>query len=187
MRITIILAVTVLVLSLSPFVLAEEDDTPEWDGVRFELENLDGDELEENDVFSDGELYLVDFWASWCKPCNMYLPHLEEIVEEYGDRGFRVVIFVVDDAGSISSARSKLAAEEYPFTILFDPEADVQSDLGVKRIPTTIFFDPEGEELWRHVGYSSGDEDEIRKQIEEYLPGETEECDGDEDSGQSED
>ncbi len=173
MRITWIFIIFSLILAFP--VSASAEDEVEWDGFRFDLEDLEGDELSEEDVFQDGELYLIDFWASWCRPCSQYLPHLEEIVEEYGDRGFRVVIFAVDDAGTISTARATLAAEEYSFTILFDPEADVRDELGVRRIPTTVLFNSSGEELWRHVGYASGNEDEVREQIESFLPEETEE------------
>lgn len=171
MRTVLFLSALSLVLAFPLTVLAED----EWNGPRFDLESLEGGELSEEDVFSDGTLYLIDFWASWCRPCEQYLPHLAEMVEEYGERGFRVTIFCVDDAGSISTAQGLLAAAGYPFTILFDPEADVQADLGVRTIPTTVILDPTGEEVWRHVGYEQGDEDEVREQIELLLPEEEEE------------
>lgn len=182
MRKIIFLALLALILLLPYAAFSEEKEDSDWDGFKFKLKDLNGDEQTQKDVFAEGDLFLVDFWASWCKPCNMYLPHLAKMVEEYGDRGFKVVIFVVDDAGSIANAKATLKAKDYPFTILFDPGADVQRDLGVKRIPTTVLFDPTGKELWRHVGFSSGDEDEVRKKIEENLPKESSEESEDEDS-----
>ena len=171
MRYTLFLSILALLL-VFPQVISAQDDPDEisWDGPGFDLENLDGDEMSEDEVFADGTLFLVDFWASWCRPCSMYLPHLELMADEYGDRGFRVVLFCVDEAGSISTARAHLLMENYPFTILFDPEADIQDELGVRRIPTTVIFDASGEELWRHVGYEHGNEEDIREQIEELLP-----------------
>lgn len=174
MRTASLIVAVVILLAIPAFSFAQEEEEQKWDGPRFELEDLEGDELSEEEVFSDGTLYLIDFWARWCKPCSQYLPHLEEMVEEYGDRGFKVVIFCVDDAGSISSARTALAAEDYPFAILFDPESEVKDALGVRRIPTSVLLDPTGEELWRHVGYSSGDEEEVREEIEANLPPEDE-------------
>lgn len=170
MRITLLFSTILLLLALAPATVAQ--DEPEWTGPTFELEALGGDTLNQDDVFTDGQLYLVDFWASWCRPCSQYLPHLRDMVNDYGDRGLKVVIFCVDDAGSISTARTLLAGEEYPFTILFDPEAGVQDQLGVRRIPTTVFLSPTGEELWRHVGYEAGVEDDVREQIESFLPAE---------------
>ncbi len=173
-RFTFLLCALALILMV-PFASYAQDEEPEWDAFTFDLDDLEGDELSEEDVFTGADLYLVDFWASWCRPCAQYLPHLAEIVEEYGDQGLKVVIFVVDEANTISNAMSTLASEDFPFTFLFDPEAEVQDELGVRMIPTTVIFDPTGEELWRHVGYASGNEDEVREQIETFLPEETEE------------
>lgn len=172
MRLTVVLLIFGLIMILPAVLFAQDDTEPvEWRNFTFDLENLEGDDMTEDDVFTDGSLYLVDFWASWCRPCSQYLPHLEDMVGEYGDLGFKVVIFCTDEAGTISTALAALRSEEYPFTILFDTEEDVQDELGVRRIPTTILFTASGEEIWRHVGYSSGDEVEVRKQIEASLPG----------------
>jgi len=162
-------------LLLSSFALAEESQQPstsenKWNGPTFKLESLDGDKLSEADVFVDAELYLIDFWASWCRPCNQYLPHLVNFVDEFSDRGLKVVLFCVDDAGSISTARNTLKAGDYPFTILFDPESKVKDQLGVRRIPTTVLLDSNGKELWRHVGYEKGVEDEVAEKIDSLLP-----------------
>lgn len=148
----------------------QSEDTPAWEGFTFNLENLDGENMSEEDVFTDGTLYLVDFWASWCRPCAQYLPHLEDMVNDYGDQGFKVIIFCVDEAGTVSTARSTLNGADYPFTILFDTESEVKGDLGAQRIPTTIIFNAQGDELWRHVGYSSGNEEDVRAKVEELLP-----------------
>lgn len=168
MRITLFILTLAVFIAL-PFSVSAEEDEAEWDGITFELENLDGDDVTEEDVFTDGTLFLVDFWASWCRPCDMYLPHLEDMVEEFGERGFRVVIFSVDEPGNVGTARTMLLAEDYPFAILFDVEAAVQEELGVRRIPTTILFDAAGAELWRHTGYEHGDEEEVAAKIDELL------------------
>ena len=164
----------IIAFLILPQTAVAQNDTEEevvtWDGFTFELENMDGDEMTEEDAFTGGELYLVDFWASFCRPCSQYLPHLSEMLGEYENQGLKVIIFCVDEAGNLSTARSTLAAEEYPFEIYFDPESEVRNGLGVRMIPTTVMFDPSGEELWRHVGYSSGDEEEVREKVEEFLP-----------------
>jgi len=171
MRIFLTFVILSLLLALPFSVSARESDEVEyeWEGVTFDLDNIDGDSMSEEDVFIGADVYLVDFWASWCHPCSQYLPHLEQMVEDYKDRNFKVVIFCVDNAATIASAKSTIAAEDYPFTILFDTESSVKEDLGVRNIPTTILFDKEGEELWRHAGYTSGVEDEVREHVELYL------------------
>jgi len=174
--VSILLALTLI--TLLPLALNAEEQVEDefvWDGVTFDLENFDGDDFTEEDIFTGGDLYLVDFWASWCRPCSQYLPHLASMMEEYEGRGLKVVIFCIDNASAISTAKARIGAEDYPFPILLDTEAEVKDDLGVRDIPTTILFNAEGEELWRHGGNSSGVEDTVREKIEEYLPPECEE------------
>jgi cytochrome c biogenesis protein CcmG, thiol:disulfide interchange protein DsbE len=159
-----------LLLVLAPAAPAKAK--AKWQGPTFKLEALDGTKLTQTDVFVDGKVYLVDFWGSFCKPCNALLPHLNDMVTDYGDRGFQVVLFSEDDAGGVSTARTMLAGKDYPFTVLFDTEGDVKTQLAAKGMPTTILLDSKGNELWRHNGYKAGNEDLIREKIEEYLPAE---------------
>ena len=160
-----------LVLFIAPGAFAQDDSTQtEWSGPKFRLQNLDSDTVKESDVFTEGTVYLVDFWASWCRPCQQYLPHLKKIHDEYSERGLVIVIFCIDDAGTVSTAKTALSSGNYPFEILFDTEKKIRDWFGVRMIPTTIMLDETGEELWRHVGYESGNEDEIREQLESLLP-----------------
>lgn len=64
---------------------------------------------------SDG-LSIVDFWAAWCGPCKMVAPIVEELAEEYGDRGLRV---------------GKLDVDQNPQTA---------SRFAVRSIPSILFF-----------------------------------------------
>jgi len=168
MRTFFILSTIALLLAISPAAPAKAK--AKWYGPTFKLESLDGTKMTQTDVFVDGQLYLVDFWASNCKPCNQLLPHIKDMVDEYGDRGFKVVIFSEDDAGSISTAKTMLSGQDYPFTILFDLEGSVKTQMSIKAWPTTILLGPKGKELWRHFGYTSGNEDLIREKIEANLP-----------------
>jgi thiol-disulfide isomerase/thioredoxin len=165
------LAMILALASIFPFAASAQDtddNEVSWDGVRFELESLDGDDMNEEDVFSGADYYIVDFWATWCRPCSQYLPQLESIASDY-EGSLKIVLFSVDDPGNISTARAMLGGEDYPFTILFDVEKEIQRDLGVARIPTSIIFDASGEEVWRHIGYEHGDEEEVRAKLVELI------------------
>lgn len=84
---------------------------------------------------------LVDFWATWCGPCKMAEPVLEELSEEYKDK---VLV-------------AKLDVDQNP----------TQSQkYGVMSIPTTILF-KDGKEIGRHVGFAGRQkfEDVIKKGI----------------------
>lgn len=64
--------------------------------------SLTSDNFEEEVINFDG-LVLVDFWASWCGPCKMIAPIIEEISEEYGDNEkVKIAKLNVDENGDIA-------------------------------------------------------------------------------------
>ncbi|MDP4120215.1 MAG: thioredoxin [Bacillota bacterium] len=88
-------------------------------------------EQEFKDLIKDNEFVMVDFWATWCGPCRMVAPTIEEIAEEFED--VTVAKIDIDEYGSLAA------------------EYDVQS------IPTVVFF-KNGEEIHREVGVKSFDD-----------------------------
>lgn len=85
----------------------------------------------ENEVLKSDKNVLVDFWASWCGPCKMLAPTIEQIAEEYGS--FKVGKVNVDD------------------------EPDLAQAYGISSIPTLILF-KDGKAADMMVGLRSKDE-----------------------------
>lgn len=92
-----------------------------------------------NEVLKSEKLVIVDFFATWCGPCQMIAPILNEIDKKYSDE---VEIYKVN----------------------VDENQDAAIRYGVSSVPTLIFF-KDGEEIDRQVGYL--EEDELSKIIEE--------------------
>ena len=95
----------------------------------------------ESEVLKSDKPVIVDFWATWCMPCKMLAPTLEEIANEYKGK-LKVAKLNIDDA------------------------MDVATNFSVMNIPTLIFFN-NGKEVARMVG-AAGKKDIIRK-IEEVF------------------
>ncbi len=74
---------------------------------------------------------VVDFWASWCGPCRMLAPVIEELAEERPDVKF--------------------------FKVNVDEESDLAAAFGISSIPTVIRFD-DGKIVARHLGYVGKDD-----------------------------
>ena len=51
-----------------------------------------------------GKIVLIDFWASWCPPCLIEIPHLGQLQKQYGARGFQVVGVSMDDSVAVTRA-----------------------------------------------------------------------------------
>ena len=63
----------------------------------FVADSIDGESIRLADVRADSRLVLVEFWASWCGPCRVEIPHMKEAYAKYGDQGFEILSFTVDD------------------------------------------------------------------------------------------
>jgi peroxiredoxin len=108
----------------------------------FELDNLDGQEVSLESL--RGQYVMLNFLATWCGPCRMEMPYMQEIYEEgvWADRG--VVIAAVNIGESASLARSFMDEFGFEFEILLDSETQTAAKYSVRAIPTTFFIDGDG-------------------------------------------
>ena len=119
---------------------------------------------------------LVDLWATWCKPCKVSLPFYSELFEKHQKDGFRIMAVSVDE--QVEDLSAYVDANPLPFTVLVDPNGSVPESVGVTQMPTMFLVGRDGRVAWMHAGFEDGDQEEIRKQVEEALaalpgPGET--------------
>lgn len=108
----------------------------------FELETLEGERyrLYEN----NGKPTLVNFWASWCPPCKVEMPHLQKAYEEYGDRvNFLMVDLAFND--DVEAMSQYIEENGYTFPVPLDETGEVAMDqYQAIAIPTTVIVDEEG-------------------------------------------
>jgi len=129
----------------------------------FTLENLDGTPISITDY--RGQVVLLDFWATWCRPCRKSFPALHELQRAYEDEG--VVLLVVSIDKTAQAAREYLEANGYPTdTVLWqslEAAREVKALYGVVGIPRTIVIDREG--IIRFSGHPDNLTDEDIEQL----------------------
>ena len=98
-----------------------------------------------------GQVVVVDFWASWCKPCRQSIPWLNELRARYGNQGL-VIMGVNVDANRADAEKFQ---REVPigFTVLYDPEGKMAEQFGLQGMPTTFVFDRDGKLAHTLLGY----------------------------------
>lgn len=61
-----------------------------------------------------GKVVLIDFWASWCAPCIVAIPHLSQLQKKYGARGFQVIGVSMDDSADVTKETMQKIRFNYP-------------------------------------------------------------------------
>ena len=132
------------------------------------LKMLDGKYAKLYDLLKEGPI-LVDFWATWCEPCKKEMYFLNKFHNQLEDTGFKVLTINTDTPRSIGKVKSYVKSKKYEFLVAVDPNQQVMKKMSVKLLPTTILVDNDGTILFRHQGYSPGDEKIILKHITDYF------------------
>lgn len=114
-----------------------------------------------------GSVVYLDFWASWCGPCRLSLPALDEIYQELAQRGLKVVAVSVDVVEEDSLDFLKRYPVSYPIAI--DTEGAVPREYAVNGMPSGYLIDRRGQVREVHVGFKRGDEVALRASIEALL------------------
>jgi cytochrome c biogenesis protein CcmG, thiol:disulfide interchange protein DsbE len=117
---------------------------------------------------TDGRVHVVDFWATWCEPCQDQLPHLDGLAKRYADDGLAVT------AVSFDEDRAQLDAflAEHPVSIpvLWDRGGSKLSEpLDVQRLPTTLVLDRKGVVRHVHVGFDTASGERLEREVKALL------------------
>ena len=133
----------------------------------FTLEDINGDQVDSEELLNK-KAVIVDFWAKWCGPCKKALPHLSDLQEKYEDH-VNVVCITIDKARDGNKAQSYVKSRDFKFITLFDPNKDVCKLFNVNTIPRTFIINKNREIVYRHEGYTQGDENKLETELRKVI------------------
>jgi peroxiredoxin len=90
-----------------------------------------------------GKVVFLNFWATWCKPCEEEMPSMERLHQRFKDKGL-VVLAISEDVGGASVVAPYLKKHKLSFPVGLDPTSSVASLYGVWGVPSTFIIDRRG-------------------------------------------
>jgi peroxiredoxin len=114
----------------------------------FSLQDLSGNAVTLSSF--KGQVVLINFWATWCGPCRIEMPAIEQRYAAHKDRGFVVLAVNLDEPQADVSAFAESFGLTFP--VLLDPGARVNDLYRVRGYPTTLIVDREGMIAKLHIG-----------------------------------
>jgi peroxiredoxin len=115
----------------------------------------------------DGQVVLLNFWASWCGPCREEMPLLVELHQRYEALGFTMLGINVEEDSAAADAFLRSVPVSFP--ILYDRENSVSKLYDVIAMPSTVLIGRDGRVRYIHHGYEPGYENDYQDQIRELV------------------
>lgn len=89
-----------------------------------------------------GKIILLNFWATWCKPCMTEMPAMQTVYDQLRDKGF--VVLAVNELEDEARVREHIQNYKHTFPVLLDRENKVANQYGVFGLPVSVFIDQRG-------------------------------------------
>ena len=134
------------------------------------LKVINGKTVRTATLSNNGKPLIIDFFATWCKPCNRELTAISEVYEDWQEEtGVKLIAVSIDQAQNINKVKPLVDSHGWEYDVLLDPNSDLKRALGVQTIPYTIIVDGKGNIVYRHNGYVEGAEEELIEKVRELV------------------
>ena len=138
--------------------LTPDFEVTDSDGATFSMAN------------AKGKVVVINFFATWCGPCMMELPHIEELWTDYRDQD-KFALLVIGREETMETVREFRSKKGFSFPIAPDPDRDVYSLFAKESIPRTIVVSADGVVVYSQLGFVEEDMDELRAVLTRQLAG----------------
>ena len=115
------------------------------------------------------KIVMINFWATWCAPCQIEMPQLQKLKEKHGD-DLMIVSISVDEARDKSKIKPLIKRGGYDFTVIHDVDRSIMSFYNPSMdLPYNVIVGYDGDILWQGAGYSPGKEKVFDKILESVI------------------
>lgn len=132
------------------------------------LRTVSGAKLALGDSLAKGPV-LLDFWATWCRPCEHSLPAVQRLHERVGARGVSVVGVSIDGPRNWARVRPFAARLGLTFPIVIDEDGALARRFRVQAVPTSVLLAADGRVIRTHSGFHPAEEESLQAAIDVLL------------------
>ena len=134
------------------------------------LKTMDGKAVRVDTLSNGGKPFIIDFFATWCKPCNRELDAISEVYADWQEEtGVKIFAVSIDQAQNIHKVKPLVDNHGWEYDVLLDPNSDLRRAFGIQNIPYVLLVDGQGNIVYRHMGYTDGEETELIEKIRETV------------------
>lgn len=133
-----------------------------------ELKNLDNKYVQLEDI-KGAQLTVIDFWATWCKPCLASIPKIDQLALEFQEKGVAFWGINIDSPRNQSKVKPFVRSMNISYPVFLDGDQKLMNYLNVSVMPTILILNSKGKVLYFHEGYQPGDETLIQEKITQLL------------------
>jgi cytochrome c biogenesis protein CcmG/thiol:disulfide interchange protein DsbE len=137
-----------------------------WEGII--LRDMEGNRVYVDSLLAEGPLVL-NFWATWCRPCRVEMPKLQTVALELADKAVNFAAVSLDTRRNKARVDAYVEQNSVSLPVYRDPEGTLAKKFKVVAIPTTIVLNQAGEIVYSTRGYRPGDEILLKKEIESLI------------------
>ncbi len=135
-----------------------------------DVKTINGKSININSIENNEMPIVINFWATWCKPCKKELNNIAEVYDEWQDEtGVKIIAISIDDTRSMSKVVPYVNSVGWEYEVYLDPNGDLKRAMGVSTVPHTFLLNSKKEIIWQHRGYVDGDEDELFDEIQNLI------------------
>lgn len=139
------------------------------------VKNLKGETVETKTFNNEGKPFVINFWATWCKPCIMELNNIHEVYEKWQqETGVKIIAISIDDVRNSKKVAPFVKGRNWKFEVYLDENGDFRRAMNVNNPPHSFLVNSKGEIVWEHNGYATGDEEYLYQRILKLIEEEKE-------------
>ncbi len=134
------------------------------------LKTIDGQSVRMDTVSNNGKPFIIDFFATWCKPCQRELDAIAEVYDEWKEEtGVKIITVSIDQAQNVHKVKPLVSNHGWEYEVLLDTNEELKRAFGVQMIPFTMIVDGNGQIVYKHTGYTDGVEEELIDKVKELI------------------